>query len=316
MNELFLTYNPTMREFELIRSIMAHNGALPEQVTIPPGDDMAALRLGEHELLVAVDQIIEGVHFDRQSATLKQIGRKAVTRNLSDVAAMAGRPLAMLVSAVLPKGFSEEDAEVLMAAIRETAQAYDAPLIGGDTATNDGSLTLSVTVLALADGIEPVQRTGAKAGDAIYVTGQLGGSNHDYDGRIHHLDFEPRITLARTLAADASTRPTAMIDLSDGLARDLPHLVSGAEIQAHLLPVTPVARQFAARDGRPGWLHAIADGEDYELLFTANADAVIPKQIDGIPITRIGVVNEHDHIILIDGNERISIEGLGWEHHG
>ena len=305
-----------MREFELIRSILAHNGSLPEHVTIPPGDDMAGLRLGEHELLVAVDQVIDGVHFNHKHATLEQIGRKAVTRNLSDVAAMAGRPLASLVSAVLPKGFSAEDAERLMAAIRETAQAYGAPLIGGDTATSDGPLTLSVTILAVADGIAPIKRSGASVGDHIYVTGQLGGSNHAYDGRTHHLDFEPRIELARTLARDASTRPTAMIDLSDGLARDLPHLASGAEIKAHLLPVTPVARQYAARDGRPGWLHAVADGEDYELLFTANADAELPKQIDGIPITRIGCITEHDHITLIDGNERVNLEGLGWEHHG
>ena len=168
---------------------------------------------------------------------------------------------------------------------------------------------------ATADGIDPVRRNGANIGDAIYVTGQLGGSNHDYDGKTHHLDFEPRITLARTLASDPNTRPTAMIDLSDGLARDLPHLGLGAEIKAHLLPVTPVARQFAARDGRPGWLHAVADGEDYELLFTAKPDAVIPKQIDGVPITRIGTVTDNNSIVLIDGNERISIEGLGWEHH-
>ncbi|MFK7790232.1 MAG: thiamine-phosphate kinase [Phycisphaeraceae bacterium] len=305
-----------MREFELIRSIMAHNGSLPEQVTIPPGDDMGALRLGEHELLVAVDQVIEGVHFDRASATLKQIGRKAVTRNLSDVAAMAGKPLATLVSAILPKGFAMAEAEELMASLRETAQAYGAPLIGGDTATNDGPLSLSVTVLATADGIAPVQRTSAIVGDAIYVTGQLGGSNHAYDGRTHHLDFEPRLAVARTLAASADTRPTAMIDLSDGLARDLPHLVGGAEVKAHLLPVSAVARQFAALDGRPGWLHAVADGEDYELLFTADANAPIPKQIDDVPITRIGVVTDAQGITLIDGNERINLQGLGWEHHG
>ena len=305
-----------MREFELIRSIVAHNGALPKHVTVPPGDDMACLRLGDHDLLVAVDQIIEGVHFDRTSATLKQIGRKAVTRNLSDVAAMAGKPLATLVSAILPKGFSMSDAEALMAARRETAQAYDAPLIGGDTATNDGPLTLSVTVLATADGIDSIQRTGANLGDAIYVTGQLGGSTHEYDGKIHHLDFEPRISLARTLAMSADTRPTAMIDLSDGLARDLPHLTSGAEIMAHLLPVSAVARQFAARDARPGWLHAVADGEDYELLFTANANAPMPKQLDSVPITRIGTVTDTPGITLIDGTERINLRGLGWEHHG
>eukprot|EP00752_Nemacystus_decipiens_P016090 g14386.t1 len=249
---------------------------------------MAALRLGDQELLVAVDQVIEGVHFDYKSATLRQIGRKAVTRNLSDIAAMAAKPLASLVSILLPKGFKEQDAEALLAAVRETAEAYGAPLIGGDTATAEGPLALSVTVLATADGITPVQRNGAQPGDAIYVTGELGGSGHAYDGRTHHLDFEPRLGLARVLAADPATRPTAMNDLSDGLARDLPHLVRGAEIDARALPRSPIARQIAARDGRPGWLHAVADGEDYELLFTASRNAVIPRQIDGVLITRVG----------------------------
>ncbi|MEM6507176.1 MAG: AIR synthase related protein, partial [Planctomycetota bacterium] len=103
-----------MREFELIRSIMAHNASLPEHVMIPPGDDMAAIGLGEDQLLIAIDQVIDQVHFDLGSATLQQIGRKAVTRNLSDVAAMAARPLVTLVSAVFPKGFAESDAEQLL----------------------------------------------------------------------------------------------------------------------------------------------------------------------------------------------------------
>lgn len=305
-----------MREFELIRSIISHNGALPDTVTIPPGDDMAGLQLGDHALLVAVDQIIEGVHFERSSATLKQIGRKAVTRNLSDVAAMAAKPLATLVSAILPKGFAIADAQTLMAAMRETAHSYDAPLVGGDTATNDGPLILSVTILATADGIDPITRQGANPGDAIYVTGELGGSLHTYDNQTKHLDFEPRLTIARMLASNADTRPTAMIDLSDGLAHDLPHLVSHAKLKARDLPISAVARQYAMRDARPGWLHAVADGEDYELLFTAKADAPIPKQIDGVPITRIGQVTDGDGIILIDGSECIHLEGLGWEHHG
>jgi thiamine-monophosphate kinase len=305
-----------MREFELIRSIIAHNGLLPDTVTIPPGDDMAAIALGDTELLVAVDQVIEEVHFDRKSATLEQIGRKAITRNLSDVAAMAAKPLATLVSVILPKHMAKGEAEQLLAAVRQSAQAYNAPLIGGDTATHEGPLMLSVTVLAIADGIEPVKRDGAQVGDAIYVTGQLGGSLHAYEGKVHHLDFEPRVTLARTLAAIPTTRPNAMIDLSDGLARDLPHLTKGAEINARLLPVSPVARQYALLDNRPGWLNAVADGEDYELLFTVPHDAPIPKQIEGVPITHIGQITNSNHIVLIDGDENINLEGLGWEHNG
>lgn len=305
-----------MREFELIRRITAFNAGLPASVTIPPGDDMAGLRLGDCELLLAVDQVIDQVHFDRKTATLKQIGRKAITRNLSDVAAMAGRPLATLVAAALPRSMSKADAEALLEALRSTAEHYHCPLIGGDTGTHNGPLTLSVTILAHADGIAPVQRKGASPGDLIYVTGQLGGSQHAYGGKVHHLDFEPRVGLARQLAGNSETRPSAMIDLSDGLARDITHLVAGAEIDAYALPISPVARQCALRDRRPGWLHAVADGEDYELLFTASANAKIPQEIDGVAITQIGKVVEKQGIVLIDGVERNEITGLGWEHHG
>lgn len=309
-----------MREFDLIKTIIAANGALPDSVTIPPGDDMAGVRLGDRELLVAVDQVIEKVHFDLKSATLAQVGRKAVTRNLSDVAAMAGKPVAAVASLALRHGMSEADAQSLLKALQETGAAYHCPLIGGDTGTHDGPLMISLTVLAEPDGVEPVTRQGSQAGDAIYVTGELGGSLHAYEGKVQHLDFEPRVALARVLAGEEATRPAAMIDLSDGLARDLPHLLSpmglGAEIKARSLPISPVARQYALRDARPGWLHAVADGEDYELLFAARPDIEMPEAVDGVPITRIGTVVEKPGLILLEAGERIPLDGLGWEHHG
>lgn len=309
-------YNLSVREFELIQKIMSANDGLPESVTIPPGDDMAGIMVGSQELLIAVDQVIDQVHFDLGSVTLDQIGRKAVTRNLSDVAAMAAKPVACVAAAILPSGMLEGDAEWLLDAVRQTAEHYGCPLIGGDTATHDGPLTLGVTVLAEPDGVAPVLRNGAQAGDAIYVTGELGGSLYEYDGRTHHLDFEPRIAVARALAGDPQTRPTAMIDLSDGLARDLPHLTDGAEIDGRSLPITAVARQYAIRDNRPGWMHAVADGEDYELLFTARPDAPIPSDWQGVRMTRVGRVTDTPGIVLHDGVEHIPIDGLGWEHHG
>jgi len=304
-----------MREFDLIQRFIASGPAMPKSITIPPGDDMAGLRIGGEELLVAVDQIIDKVHFDLATASPKQIGRKAVTRNLSDVAAMAGKPLATLVSAILPHGMKSELAEEIHDALRHTAEAYSCPLIGGDTATHDGPLTLSVTILATADGIAPVLRKGASIGDKLYVTGQLGGSRHPYNGYTHHLDFEPRVAVARSLAGNDATRPTAMIDLSDGLARDVQHLVPGVLIESRALPVSAVARQHSARDGRPGWMHAVADGEDYELLFTAKPDALIPLELDGVRISHIGQVVEEPGILLHDGTEYIALNGLGWEHH-
>jgi len=309
-----------MREFDLIKSITASNSALPESVTIPPGDDMAAVRLGDREVLVAVDQVIEAVHYDPAVATLEQAGRKAVTRNLSDVAAMAARPVAAVVSAAVRRGMAESDAERLLDAVRCTCGRYACPLVGGDTAVHEGALILSVTVLAEPDGIAPVLRRGAQPGDGVYVTGQLGGAMHDYQGYVHHLDFEPRIALAQQLAGDPATRPTAMIDLSDGLARDLPHLLAydelGAEIKARALPISAVARQVAMRDRRPGWLHAVHDGEDYELLFTARPDQAIPDEIDGVRITRIGDIVQTPGVVLLEGGERMPLDGLGWEHHG
>lgn len=304
-----------MREFDLIRRITSFNGSLPESVTIPPGDDMAGIRLGDALLLVAVDQVIERIHFNLESATLEQVGRKAITRNLSDVAAMAARPVASVIAAALPKSMGANEGERLMEAARATAEQFGCPLIGGDTATHDGPLTLSVTVMAEPAGCDPVLRQGAKPGDNLYVTGQLGGSLHSYNGSIRHLDFEPRLDLARTLACNQQTRPSAMIDLSDGLARDLPHLVKGAEIDGRSLPISAVARQVAMRDSRPGWLHAVADGEDYELLFTASPDKAIPKSIDGVAITRIGKVVDKPGIVLVDGADRTTLDGLGWEHH-
>lgn len=312
-----------MREFDLIQSIVAKNDALPDAVTIPPGDDMAAIELDQTQLLVAVDQVIHGVHFDPASATIEQIGRKAVTRNLSDVAAMAAWPVGMVACVQLPRTMSAEDAKRLLDAVRRAGEAYDCPLIGGDTSIVDGKLSLSITVFARPDGVRPVTRRGAAVGDAIYVTGQLGGSLHAYDGKTHHLDFEPRLTIARQLAGDPKTRPTAMIDLSDGLARDLPHLIKasqdapaiGADIDARCLPVSAVARQYAVRDSRPGWMHAVADGEDYELLFTAKPEQTLPEVIDGVEITRIGTLIDKPGITLLQGGDRIDLAGLGWEHH-
>jgi len=292
-----------MRETALHRHIAAANAALPARVTIPPGDDMAAIELGGRSLLVAVDQVADGVHLDVATAGLAAAGRKAVTRNLSDVAAMAAVPVACVVSAMLPRGFDEASAKALFDAVRETGEAYGCPLIGGDTGVHDAPLVLSVTVLAEPDGVEPVTRRGARPGDRLYVTGTLG---HSIAG--HHLSFEPRLAVARTLADGPATRPRAMIDLSDGLAADLPRLCDHAVIDADRLPI---------RDGTPEpvWRHAVGDGEDYELLFAVDAGVSLPAEVAGVPITRIGRVTAEGGVCvrLPDGSIE-PLTGLGWEH--
>lgn len=315
-----------MRELELLAHIYKANPALPGAVSIPPGDDMGAVVVGGVTLLVTVDQVADGVHFELGNTPLEKIGRKAITRNLSDVAAMAAKPVGAVAAACLPKGFPEADARTLFDAMRSTAEAFKCPLIGGDISAWDQRLVLTVTVFAEPDGIDPVTRNTAKVGDAVYVTGALGGSLIEIDrppGYVHHLDFTPRIALARKLAIDKTTRPHAMIDLSDGLAQDLTRICerSGvrAQIECEKLPISPAARLAAQRSRQPSWRHALGDGEDYELCFTA-PDRALPDEIDGVPITRVGHILSSGPgpvvgLLQSDGTAT-DVAGLGWEHTG
>ena len=310
-----LGYDPAVRENDLLRHVYAGNAALPAGVTIPPGDDMGAVRLrggSGDTVMVTVDQLADGVHVDLATATLQQVGRKAITRNLSDVAAMAARPVGAVVAASLPRGFGHGRASALFDAMRDTAAAYACPLVGGDISIWDGRLLLTVTVLAEPwPGVEPVRRGTASVGDAIYVSGELG-----YSPAGHHLDFEPRLALARALASLPSGeggRPTAMMDLSDGLAMDLPRMVGHAEVEAALLPIRDHAS--GGVEALPGWRHAVADGEDYELLFIVAPGAAVPAAVESVPLTRVGTVTAAGGVALVhpDGT-RTDLAGLGWEH--
>lgn len=315
-----------MRELDLLSHIYKANPVLPGAVSIPPGDDMGAVVVGGVTLLVTVDQVADGVHFELAYTPLPKIGRKAITRNLSDVAAMAAKPVGAVAAACLPKGFGEAKAKALFDAMRSTAEAFDCPLIGGDISSWDQRLILTVTIFAEPDGIEPVTRNAAKVGDAVYVTGALGGSLMELDspvGYVHHLDFTPRIALARKLAASTATRPYAMIDLSDGLAQDLTRICErsgvGARIECEQLPISPAARLAAQHSGQPAWRHALGDGEDYELCFTAPPGAM-PGEVDGVPITRVGRILEAGPgpvvTLLQSDGTATDVAGLGWEHTG
>lgn len=315
-----------MREFELLAHIFRGNAALPPTVVIPPGDDMGALRIGDQTVLVTVDQIGDGIHVDLATMALEKVARKAITRNLSDVAAMAAKPLGAVAAACLPRDFGEQRARALFDHMSRTAAAYQCPLIGGDIAIWDGRLLLTVTIFAEPAGIKPVLRRGAKAGDAVYVTGWLGGSLETVAGYTHHLDFEPRLALARQLGSDAPRRPNCMIDLSDGLARDLGHLCEMSNVRAEIwtdhLPLSAGALQVSERDGEPAWLHGLRDGEDYELCFTVEDERAkgLPREIDGAPLTMVGRIVAGDGrpmvtAVLPDGSRRDAGQ-WGWEHTG
>lgn len=307
-----------MLEFDLLKRIFDANHRLPPSVVIPPGDDMGGLMVGGRLLLATVDQVAGGVHFDPEKTPVELIGRKAMTRNLSDVAAMAARPLGAVAAATLPRDFPPEQARRLCDAMRRAAEEFGCPLIGGDLGVWDHPLIISVTLFAEPDGIGPILRSTAKPGDEIYVTGRLGGAwqlLHDQrPDELPHLNFEPRIELARRLAGLPDVKITSMIDLSDGLAGDLRHIcrLSGvmALIDPEAIPCRPRVAEIARLSGRPAWQHAMADGEDYELCFTVRAAkeelvatssggwASLPGAIDGVPITRIGRILSRAEVLV------------------
>ncbi len=310
-----------MREFELIEWIRSRSRFDPVAVRVGPGDDMAVVAWREQRLLVATDQVLDGVHFSLAEHGPAAAGRYAMVRNLSDVAAMAAVPACAVASVAAPRKMNRASAEQVYNGMRELCDQFDCPLVGGDVGTWDGPLAISATVLARAEGIEPVLRSAAVVGDAICVTGSLGGAWRS--GRC--LRAQPRVREARELAGRCKLH--AMIDISDGLAGDLGHICRasgvGADIQAAAIPVhsevwdqlkldaaDPASRGEAVQA-------AMTDGEDYELLFTLvpdQADALLADQPLGVPVARIGTVAKGGEATLIDeAGRRTPIAG-GWEH--
>jgi thiamine-monophosphate kinase len=258
------------------------------RVLIGPGDDTAAVRLtADVPCLVTTDMLLEGSCFRLAEAGPRLVGRKAMAVNLSDIAAMAGKPVAAVVSVGLPRRGGLALAEELYKGLRELADAYQTAVIGGDTNSWDGPLVISVTLLGEATGHGPVRRSGALAGDWLLVTGPLGGS---IGGK--HLTFTPRVQEA--LRLHELVQLHAMIDISDGLAADVNHLCEeshcGAVLRADAIPISEAAR--AMNDHCSPLDHALADGEDFELVFAvsaADAERLLQTQpIPGITLSHIG----------------------------
>jgi len=260
------------------------------QVLIGPGDDTAVIRVSTGSpLLITTDMLLDGSCFVLAEAGPRRVGRKAMAVNLSDIAAMAGKPTGAVASVGLPRSGGRLIAEQLYDGLREMADAYDVPIVGGDTNSWTGALVISVTVIGEATPKGPISRGGAKPGDWVLVTGPLGGS---ILGK--HLDFSPRIHEALALHQQCDLH--AMIDISDGLAADLHHLCEeshcGAVLHAESIPVAQAARELSQRDARPALEHALLDGEDFELVFTVSKEEgqrlCAEQPIAGITLTHIG----------------------------
>jgi thiamine-monophosphate kinase len=283
-----------MHEFDLIREICQSQGSPPAGVLIGPGDDLAEVQVGERYLLLGVDQLVIGRHVDLDTPP-ELIGRKAVARCLSDVAAMAGRPIATLVAAALPQDCEDEWAMAIFEAARDTAEAFGAPIIGGDIAAGEG--VLSVTVAAESPAAGAVRRVGARAGDLLCVTGELG----DAQSR-HHLHFTPRIAEAAAILDAAGNALHAMIDISDGLGRDAAHLLEGGALDIELDAAAIPRRNNCAIE------QAVSDGEDYELLFACEEP---PPELADCPLTVIGRFSNGSGKVMLGQSD---VSGCGWEH--
>jgi thiamine-monophosphate kinase len=236
------------------------------------GDDCAILRASPGcELLVTTDMLMDGRHFHLERDGPEAVGYKAMGVNLSDIAAMAGIPRAAVIAVALPQTAAVAVARGLHDGIRTLAERFSVDLVGGDTNAWDGPLVISITLLGETTLRGALRRAGAKPGDAILVTGPLGGSLAS--GR--HLRPEPRIVEARALHEATSLH--ALIDISDGLSSDLSHILAesgglGAILDLDAIPIHADARAMSLRDGISPLEHALNDGEDFELCVAVAAD--------------------------------------------
>jgi thiamine-monophosphate kinase len=282
------------------------------------GDDCAILRTApSSDLLVTTDMLMDGRHFQLAEDGPHAAGYKALGVNLSDIAAMAGVPRAALVAVALPRASAVSIAQGLYAGMRELAERFDVDLVGGDTNAWDGPLVVSVTLLGEATARGAVRRAGARPGDAILVTGPLGGSL--FAGR--HLRPLPRI--AEALALNLAAPLHALIDISDGLSSDLGHILTesgglGAVLDPAAIPIHPDANEMSRRDGAPALDHALNDGEDFELCLVVSAgDATRLLANPPAPamLYRVGVVTDSPGLRLrMPDGTLVPIEPLGFDH--
>ncbi len=260
-------------------------------VRVGIGDDAAVLDLPENgPLVVTTDLLLDGVHFLTAEHSPQQIGRKALGVNLSDLAAMAARPLAAVVAMAVPQGpTSGELARALLEGIRPLAEEWGSPIVGGDTNVTRGPLTLAVTCFGMAHPKGALLRSGARPGDRLLVTGELGGSL-----RRKHLEFTPRLAEAWLLVDRYEIH--AAMDISDGLALDLSRMARRSGVGAILdLDRVPIARDAVAMSQvapeKSPLERALGDGEDFELLLAVPpevANELVARNPLTCPLTDIG----------------------------
>jgi thiamine-monophosphate kinase len=312
-------------EKKLIRQIrqLRQPGDKDSAVVTGIGDDAAVLRIpAGNQVLVTTDFSIESVHFRRDWHAPAVVGWRCLTRGLSDIAAMGGEPLAAFLSLALDGDVPQRWVQHFLKGLLKLARKYNVPLAGGDTAQSDNGIQADIVVVGSVPKGRAVLRSGARAGDSIYVTGALGAPAMALDrlreglplgverSRLFHP--EPRLAVGQWLRRHGI--PSAMIDISDGLSTDLEHICAeshvGAEIDANAIPRARVGgakRCFASLD------YALHGGDEYELLFTSSRH--VPAKIEGVAVTRIGLTTRKGGMRLVDADgKKQAFRAQGWEH--
>ena len=306
------------------------------------GDDAAVIDLGHENLLVSNDLLLEGVHFDLAYTPLQHLGYKAVAVNVSDIAAMNGRPEQIVIGLALSNRFSLEAVDLLYAGIRAACQNYKVDLVGGDTTASPAGLMISITVIGRAAKDKTVMRSGAKVNDIICVTGDLGAAfvglqvlerekqvfqaNPEMQPDLEKYEYlvgrqlkpEARMDIIHELA-DKNIVPTAMIDISDGLASELLHLAKnsgvGIKIFEDKIPIDAQTYETAIEFHIDPATTAMNGGEDYELLFTIRAaDFELLKNHADIHFIGHTHDNGQQHVMISKQGTVVPIQAQGWKH--
>lgn len=306
------------------------------------GDDAAVIDAGEEVILLSTDMLLEGIHFDLSYMPLQHLGYKSVAANVSDIAAMNGRPEQIIVSLAISNRFSVEAVDALYKGIRAACENYKVDLVGGDTTASPSGLVVSISILGRAKKGMEVYRKGAKDTDIICVTGDLGGAyiglqilerekavylaNPEMQPELDKYEYcvsrqlkpEARMDIIHELA-ELGIRPTSMIDISDGLASELLHLSKnggvGMRVFEDKIPIDQEAYNTAVEFKLDPFTCALNGGEDYELLFTIG-QSDFEKIKNHADIHFIGYVHPDpkQNVLITKNNNVVPLKAQGWEH--
>ncbi len=313
-------------EFGLIARLAPFLSAAGEDLVVGHGDDAAVLEVGGRGVCIAVDVLVDDVHFRRDVSSLEDVGWKAVAVNCSDLAAMGAAPTVAVVGLCRPAGMPAADVESLYRGMDAACRRWGLRLVGGDT-VDAGALAVSVTVLGDVDPDRAVRRGGARPGDVLVVVGQLGApaaalaqvrAGVPPDGPLLALHRRPEAHVAAGRAlADAGA--TAMIDVSDGLGADLGHVCTasgvGAVVDAAALPVAAGVAEAAAALGRDPLDFVCGGGDDYALLAAMPPASVDAAVAAGATVVGRVVDPPASPVLSLPDGSRRDLSGLGWDHY-